>query len=115
MWLRGERVCLTSRDGSGWGQRWVNPKKNKDAVLALGTCAYREPAGWDGRRCQSSSRRGRGMQELVVDEDRQPTNTVPRTIPEEGPIPLHRDTTRTVSRVIDKAVVVWSACLSNVA
>jgi len=33
------------------------------------------------------------MQKSDVDEDRQPTKTVPRTIPEEGgPIPLHRDT-----------------------
>jgi len=30
---------------------------------------------------------------LDVDEDRQPTKTVPRTIPEGGPLPLHRDTT----------------------
>jgi len=38
--------------------------------------------------------RGRGMQELDVDEDRQPTkNRIPMTIPEGGPIPLHRDTT----------------------
>jgi len=37
---------------------------------------------------------GTGGRESDVDEVRQPTKTVPRTIPEEeGPIPLHRDTT----------------------
>ena len=54
-------------------------------------------AGGGVYTCQSSSRRGRGMHELDVDEDRQPkpTKTVTRTIPEDGgPIPLHRDTTK---------------------
>jgi len=41
------------------------------------------------------------MQEFDVDEDRQPTKTFPRTIPEEGgPMPLHRDTT----------IYVWREC-----
>ena len=39
---------------------------------------------------------GTGGREFDVDEDRQTTTTVPRTIPEGGPIPLHRDTTASI-------------------
>jgi len=47
--------------------------------------------------------RGRGMQELYVDGDRQPTKTESRGLPEGGPTPLHRDTTipmRRNSRIV---------------